>query len=729
MRHYKKRWLAFLLTLCMVLTMCPLSVVTASADDTVTFTALRGTEGVFGQSYENLIDGDISTKWCVEDFFMTGAEIVFEASQPICVNGYTITTAYDSDSWSGRNPSSWTLSGSNDDITWNVIDTKTNDYTMQDINYTSYDFTCSSSELYTYFKLEITATQGGNYVLQMSEFALKYSTEVSDSEVADTAVTFEAISGTSGATSEEGYEKLIDGSKYTKWCVENFAANSAEIVFKASQAICVNGYTITTANDNNQNPGRNPKTWTLYGSNDNSTWTVIDTKIDDMTMDDVNYTSYDFTCSNSKSYSYFKLEITATQADNVLQMSEFALKYSTDVSDLEETDTTVTFEAVSGTGGANDSESCEYLLDGFTTTKWCVIGFTGAEIVFKASQAIRVKGYTITTANDNNEYPGRNPKTWTLYGSNDNGLSWTAIDKHINDYTMKDVNYTPYNFTCNSSELYSYFKLEITEVQENDALQMSELTLDYSTTQPCSDNEHTDANNDYYCDICGTSFITVSGNYGETKDNVKWFITKDNVLVISGTGKMYEEGVSIPWSGYSSVISKIIIDDSVASIDITDLTNLKVLSATGDSGTVVVYVPENMNVDMTGNIIKKIVVSDGVKLVVYNRDDYKFAIVVNTLKFGGSRANGALYLDEVDVIDNETRETNVTNYIEVDDDNIEFRVNYTENPKKNTTVRGQVEVKKWANEDAAIPEDSMIYYVTKAYNVYTDGYIIDSEVK
>jgi hypothetical protein len=271
--------------------------------------------------------------------------------------------------------------------------------------------------------------------------------------------------------------------------------------------------------------------------------------------------------------------------------------------------------------------------------------------------------------------------------------------------------------------------LEITEVQENDALQMSELTLDYSTTQPCSDNEHTDANNDYYCDICGTSFITVSGNYGETKDNVKWFITKDNVLVISGTGKMYEEGVSIPWSGYSSVISKIIIDDSVASIDITDLTNLKVLSATGDSGTVVVYVPENMNVDMTGNIIKKIVVSDGVKLVVYNRDDYKFAIVVNTLKFGGSRANGALYLDEVDVIDNETRETNVTNYIEVDDDNIEFRVNYTENPKKNTTVRGQVEVKKWANEDAAIPEDSMIYYVTKAYNVYTDGYIIDSEVK
>ena len=35
--------------------------------------------------------------------------------------------------------------------------------------------------------------------------------------------------------------------------------------------------------------------------------------------------------------------------------------------------------------------------------------------------------YSLTTANDNETYKGRNPKSWILYGSSD-GTNWEKID-------------------------------------------------------------------------------------------------------------------------------------------------------------------------------------------------------------------------------------------------------------------------------------------------------------
>ena len=151
----------------------------------------------------------------------------------------------------------------------------------------------------------------------------------------DNTVTFTALAGSPEGMSEaENYHKLFDGQKKegnsTKWCCK--ISGSANVIFAASKAGVPVGYTITTGNDNSNWNGRNPKSWKLYGNNagKDGEWTLIQEVNNDTKLQDVNCTSYDFTCEKGKtSYQYFKWEISAIQSGDVLQVGEFELKLQT----------------------------------------------------------------------------------------------------------------------------------------------------------------------------------------------------------------------------------------------------------------------------------------------------------------------------------------------------------------------------------------------------------------
>ena len=133
----------------------------------VTFTPISGTTGLSGEDYGNGCDGDIYTKHGGNGsgpWYM-----VLEASEPVQLYSYTITTANDNATYHGRNPHSWVVEGSNDGSSWTVIHSVTNDATLEDVNYTEFEFPCSTTTLYTYFRFYITANNGGNY-MQYSEF-------------------------------------------------------------------------------------------------------------------------------------------------------------------------------------------------------------------------------------------------------------------------------------------------------------------------------------------------------------------------------------------------------------------------------------------------------------------------------------------------------------------------------------------------------------------------------
>ena len=149
----------------------------------------------------------------------------------------------------------------------------------------------------------------------------------------DNTVTFTALAGNPQGFTNETYAKLFDGKKtegdFSKWCCK--ISGSANVIFAASKAGVPVGYTITTGNDNFTSKGRNPMSWKLYGNNvgKDGEWTLIQEVNNDTKLQDVNYTSYDFTCEGGKSYKYFKWEISAIHSGDVLQVGEFELKLQT----------------------------------------------------------------------------------------------------------------------------------------------------------------------------------------------------------------------------------------------------------------------------------------------------------------------------------------------------------------------------------------------------------------
>lgn len=149
----------------------------------------------------------------------------------------------------------------------------------------------------------------------------------------DNTVTFTALAGNPQGFTNETYAELFDGKKtkdnFSKWCCK--FSGSPNVIFEASKAGVPVGYTITTGNDNFTSKGRNPMSWKLYGNNvgKDGEWTLIQEVNNDTKLQDVNYTSYDFTCGGGKSYKYFKWEISAIHSGDVLQVGEFELKLQT----------------------------------------------------------------------------------------------------------------------------------------------------------------------------------------------------------------------------------------------------------------------------------------------------------------------------------------------------------------------------------------------------------------
>ncbi|WP_308397716.1 BspA family leucine-rich repeat surface protein [Prevotella sp.] len=151
-------------------------------------------------------------------------------------------------------------------------------------------------------------------------------------------------------------------------------------------------------------------------------------------------------------------------------------------------DMSVTFSALAGNPEGFDNEKYPNLFDGLkyrsNSTKWCCkfVSNGGTYVIFEASKAGIPVGYTITTGNDNSTYKGRNPRSWKLYGNNEgkNG-AWTLIQEVSNDTKLQDVNCASYDFTCEGSTPYKYFKWEITGIRNKDYIQVGEFELKLNT--------------------------------------------------------------------------------------------------------------------------------------------------------------------------------------------------------------------------------------------------------
>ena len=151
-------------------------------------------------------------------------------------------------------------------------------------------------------------------------------------------------------------------------------------------------------------------------------------------------------------------------------------------------DTSVTLTALKGNPeGMSEAENFKNLFDGKKTegnsSKWCCSFYGSAYVIFEASKAGVPVGYTITTGENNASFNGRNPLSWKLYGNNTGEDSnWTLIQEVSNDEKLEDKNYASYDFKCEGSTYYKYFKWEITAIHKGNFLQVGEFELKLKTT-------------------------------------------------------------------------------------------------------------------------------------------------------------------------------------------------------------------------------------------------------
>ena len=292
---------------------------------------------------------------------------------------------------------------------------------------------------------------------------------------------------------------------------------------------------------------------------DASEWVLIDEKsgITHDIVPDVDSTPFDFELSSPQEsyYSYFKIEVLELQGAGYMQMCEFLFKdFTVDLSafeaqinkckafdltgvnellvaeynamlekllaaeDPEEIENqllevqsfmtfinetkTKPFSAISSVSeGTWGDGAWVNLIDGDMNTK-CGGGLPsgGAWLVFRANEGAAPYVYSLTTGKDTKQYPGRNWKSWKIYGANFETVAaatrdaegWVLLDsrENVGQDLFPAENLSPAafafsNFPDGLDKTYYYFKVELTEAYDGTAYQMTE--LEFLTKQQVED--------------------------------------------------------------------------------------------------------------------------------------------------------------------------------------------------------------------------------------------------
>ncbi|MGD7789936.1 GH92 family glycosyl hydrolase [Propionibacteriaceae bacterium Y1700] len=115
----------------------------------------------------------------------------------------------------------------------------------------------------------------------------------------------------------EGAAQLVDGSTASKWLAFE---STGWVEIHLSEPAAVKKYALTSANDA---PERDPKNWTIQGSQDGSNWTTIDTRTDQDFAERDQTVQYDI--ADAQEWSWYRIEVTANSGADIVQLAEWQL--------------------------------------------------------------------------------------------------------------------------------------------------------------------------------------------------------------------------------------------------------------------------------------------------------------------------------------------------------------------------------------------------------------------
>ncbi|MFF8385961.1 GH92 family glycosyl hydrolase [Streptomyces kanasensis] len=132
--------------------------------DRVTGVRASGEHAEAGETKENLLDSEPTTKWLT---FAPTAWLEFTLEEPLPVVSYALTSANDH---AARDPRTWTLHGSADGTRWTPLDTREDETFPERFRTRTYHF--ANTTRYAHYRLEITANNGAPATLQLADVHL-----------------------------------------------------------------------------------------------------------------------------------------------------------------------------------------------------------------------------------------------------------------------------------------------------------------------------------------------------------------------------------------------------------------------------------------------------------------------------------------------------------------------------------------------------------------------------
>ena len=412
------------------------------------------------------------------------------------VTGVAIESANDSPD---RDVKEFTLEGSNDDPStftnfaagnWTLIADVAN-IVSNNTRYAVSTFQFTNFAAFTSYRWTVLHTQGpSTCCMQVAEVQL-LGTALPKNVVQPS----DAIVGSSANTpASEGVANAIDGTtaKYLNFDMANDAKTAGFVVTPSVGATVINGVTLESANDS---PDRDPKEFTIEGSNDDSVtnfsggnWTLI-ADVANIVSNNTRYAFATFLFPNVQPYLHYRWTVLHTQGPSTccMQIAEVELLGSGAPKDV-----VVPSDAIIGSSANTPaSEGVANAIDG-TTAKY--LNFDMANdakpagfVVTPSVGATAVIGVGIESANDS---PDRDVKEFTLEGSNDPAVTnftdgtWSVI-AHVSNIVSNNTRYAWSYFYFENSTTYTHYRWTVLHTQgpSTCCMQVAEVQLLAITSQ------------------------------------------------------------------------------------------------------------------------------------------------------------------------------------------------------------------------------------------------------
>lgn len=457
-----------------------------------------------GESLTKLFDNDINTKWgnglTEKNYGETtnGAHFIIKTSRAMAPEYYRLVTGTDNESWNNRNWYCWQIYAiadadvkdgkpARDSDKWVLLDKK--DKIGKDVlpdknKYTVvFDLSEENTTKYHYFKVEIDKVQsGGGGYMQMGEFSLgdQYTLQIDCDNLAsrieenyDPNLFAEKALLDRIAKTLEGVKTCTNAHVYNDLVHEydEEAPLLSTSISKYAELITVRNTAINLINDENLNAAA-----MAYAQ----AW---------ISETDAIAPGDEYPAGN---FGYIKANRQLTGDEASAESKRFNNYLQLNVNVVEDP-IYPTYTAIEGfiDQGFGGNESGASLVDGDRdNTKWCSPSeYKPWRLIFKSDEPIKPSYYGLVTGGDTGSYPGRNWKSWKIWGANfdsdeevsDDSDKWVLIDdkQNVGTDVLKTTSlFESYiNLSVGCAVPYQYFKIVVEDSRDGGTMQMNEFSF------------------------------------------------------------------------------------------------------------------------------------------------------------------------------------------------------------------------------------------------------------